>query len=322
MAHQPSKSSDIAQEWPESSKNQPKPIAPSEPSSQEIDVDDLDEWNTTSCLFCPAVSNSFSINMSHMTDMHNLSIPSEDRLAVDLQTLLSYCHLVISGYLECLSCGTQRNSVKPLQAHMRDKKHCGFSIQDEDSEFRAFYSVEDEGGDGYNDGENEDGESGSEKRRQGDGSRIEKLVQVEAGWVRLSTGKILSNKAYRSPRPAKASTSPEMLQDTLNPSSSSPPASTTPSTSSLNHPILSTALSRADKRNLTASQQLSHLRAADRMQLAHLPASEQRAILATQKKQVEKERRAQQWMQGRIERKGNKTLMMNFKIDVPGRLNG
>ncbi len=54
----------------------------------------------------------------------------------------------------------------------------------------------------------------------------------------------------------------------------------------------------------------------------HLPASEQRALLAVQKKQIDKARRAEWAMRGRVEGMGNKTLMKNFVNDVPGRLNG
>jgi len=45
-------------------------------------------------------------------------------------------------------------------------------------------------------------------------------------------------------------------------------------------------------------------------------------MLAVKKKQLDKARRAEWAMRGRVEGMGNKTLMMNFVPDVPGRLNG
>jgi len=49
---------------------------------------------------------------------------------------------------------------------------------------------------------------------------------------------------------------------------------------------------------------------------------QQRALLATQKKQVEKAKKAERRYQSRVEGMGNKSLMKHFVPDTPGRLNG
>lgn len=320
MSHQPSRTRDVAEEWPEERKKKSsKTKAPSTPSSQkdmaeddsneDVDMLDVPEWDTKTCLFCPSQFSSFNLTLSHMTSTHNLTIPEEDRLVVDVETLLTYCHVVIHGYLECPMCGTQRQTLKPLQAHMRDKYHCSFSISDPNSDFRAFY-------------EDEHGEEGEREITRGKAG-TEELEEVENGQVRLSSGRVVGSKMYRAPRTVKETKEMEveMLQDSPNPPSSSSQLPTS-STSSTTSAPQTTALSRAERRGAVASTQLSRLSRADQLQLAHLPAAQQRAVLSTQKKQVAKERRAQQWMDGRLRGKGNKFLQANYRADGPGRANG
>lgn len=70
-------------------------------------------------------------------------------------------------------------------------------------------------------------------------------------------------------------------------------------------PCLSELSTRALKQEHTLNNQLSHLRADDRRSLLHLPASQQRALLATQHKQMEKARRTEQTNRGNLESAGN-----------------
>jgi pre-60S factor REI1 len=77
-------------------------------------------------------------------------------------------------------------------------------------------------------------------------------------------------------------------------------------------------LTKQDVRAHNLDKQLGTLRTSDRLALAHLPASEQRAILATQHSQLQKARRQERDMQARLQRKNNQTLMKHFVPDVPG----
>ena len=378
MSHQPTRTSDIASEWPEERERKSSKVPSTSKSSStirsvtstsrttgstsrtnygkngepEIDVDvdvdidididididvDIDvemsgeddvgplethgadedkvgEWDAKTCFFCPANYSSFELTMEHMEEVHRLAIPEEEKLVVDIETLLSYCHVVIHGYLECIQCGTQRRTLKPLQAHMRDKGHCGFSIEDEGSDFRVFYDFEIE--------EQDDADDENLEKKEDEGA--EKLEDVEDGQVRLPSGRVVGSKTYRVPRPAKASKEAEveMLQACPNHSSAQGAPATTTTEGPSSSALPSVALTRADKRSLSASKALTQLRTSDRLQLAHLAPAQQRAVLSTQKKQVAKERRAQQWMEGRVRGNGNKFLQARYRADGPGRANG
>jgi pre-60S factor REI1 len=82
------------------------------------------------------------------------------------------------------------------------------------------------------------------------------------------------------------------------------------------------ALTRKDKRINSLMNQLANLSVNDRASLDHLSEPEQLAVLATQRKQLEKARRAEQRYRRHLEIKGNRTLMGTFQMDVPGRTNG
>ncbi|KAI6081255.1 c2h2 finger domain-containing protein [Hypoxylon rubiginosum] len=275
-----------------------------------------DECDVTQCLFCNIISNDFDANLEHMSNGHGLFIPERQRLVVDLETLVGYFHFVIFAYRECLYCGSQKTTREAVQSHMRDKGHCKFDIADEDSEFRDFYDIS--SGDDHNDSDD------SEEKQtvpNSKGNRIgSQLMQADEGFVRLASGKVLAQRSYRAPHSSKPVAGSSQRQGSL-PSSSHRESSPTYSDTAVT-PSGSGTLSKSRKRNLAVSHQLSNLRPEDRQQLMHLPAYEQRAVLATQKKQLDKQRRTEQWMRGRLERKGNKTLMKHFVNDVPGRSNG
>lgn len=63
--------------------------------------------------------------------------------------------------------------------------------------------------------------------------------------------------------------------------------------------------SRADRRDHIFSTELARIRESDRSCLIHLPITQQRALLMTQHKQVEKARRTGQTRRTRLECAGN-----------------
>ena len=244
-----------------------------------------------------------------MLKVHGLFIPDKD-LQVEMETLLSYCHLVIFGYFECLSCGIQRSSVKAVQQHMIDKGHCKIDIA-EGSEFHDFFGLEL----GREDSE-DDAATPAEPSTP-------VFVQPDDTTLRLFSGKLVTHRSVGKPRPQRPKrpdkdgldSQPAML-DTPLPSSPPTPAS------ALDHSTSRALTTRAERRASAFTNQLVHLRAGDRCSLAHLPASHQRALLATQKKQMDRARKAERRMQSRVESMGNKTLMKHFVMDVPGPSNG
>jgi pre-60S factor REI1 len=252
-------------------------------------------FEPTHCLFCRSISESVDTNLDHMSKSHGMIIPSLHQLTVDPTTLLSYLHLVISVYHECLTCGTQRRSTQAIQQHMLGKKHCAFDISDLESEYREFWSF----------GEDEAG------------------VQIDGENITLPSGRVVMYRSVRTTQQRQRPSGPGVNSLTRSNASSleasifSPSDSSNPSTntSSTSH---KQALTKQDVRAHNLDKQLGTLRSSDRLALAHLPASEQRAILATQHSQLQKARRQERDMQARLQRKNNQTLMKHFVPDVPG----
>lgn len=134
---------------------------------------------------------------------------------------------------------------------------------------------------------------------------LDERVQVDESSLRLSSGKLVSK---RSAVPAvrlrgEATTADASQSETL------------PATSSQ-------ALTKLEARDLALMNRLERLSEQDRRSLIHLPSSQQRAVLATQKKQVDRSRRVERAMLARVQGKGNKALMKHFVPDTPGRSNG
>ena len=267
-------------------------------------------FQTTLCLFCNEVNSDLDDNLSHMLKMHGLFIPDKD-LQVELETLLSYSHLVIFGYHECLWCGSQRSSAEAVQQHMMDKGHCRIDTA-EGSDFHDFLATElgrkDDEGDAATPAEPPTPTS----------------IQPDDTTIRLSSGKVLTRRSVGKPRPPQPK---HPNKDSLNPQSAT---SDPPSPSSLPVPASapdrsspSRALTtRAERRASAFTDQLARLRAGDRYSLAHLPASQQRSLLANRKKQMDQARKAEMRIQSRVASMGNKTLMKHFVMDVPGPANG
>ena len=217
-----------------------------------------------------------------MSKNHGLHI-DPSHLLVDIGTLVAYFHIVISEYYECLYCGTERNTRLAVQQHMMAKGHCKYDLTDENAELREFYDI-----------------SSSDER--------EKALQNLSA-MRLSDDTQLPAQAKtrksRSSRRLDAH-SPSIATSSLDPDQQSTPDDE-PGSSPTNEPSQSqTGLStRVHRQQSTLKNQLAQLRANDRRSLAHLPASQQRALLANQHKQMEKAKRTEQTDRGRLESAGN-----------------
>ena len=245
-----------------------------------------------------------------MLDAHGLFISDKD-LQVEMEILLSYCHLVIFGYFECLCCGTQRNGVNAVQQHMKDKGHCKIDVV-EGSEFRDFFDPEL----GHEDTEDDAVTSAQQSTPV--------FGQPDDTTLRLSSGKLLTHRSVGKPRPQRPKhpdkdipgSQSGAIDPPLSPSPPNPANALDPSTP----PALTT--NRVERRAAAFTNQLMHLRVSDRSSLIHLPTSQQRALLAIQKKQMDRARKAERRMQIRVESMGNQTLMKHFVMDVPGPQNG
>lgn len=87
------------------------------------------------CLFCSQNCGSLDDNLKHMATAHGFSIPFQEFLAVDLETVVWYVHFVIYGYKECISCSLRKSTVEGVQHHMAAKGHCRFDVSEDTQEF-------------------------------------------------------------------------------------------------------------------------------------------------------------------------------------------
>lgn len=183
---------------PSTDAGETKGEAPSRARKSEPDVDSDQDQNVDSdpedgpsapdfvpgkCLFCPQESGMLDDNMTHMAAVHGFSVPFQDCLAVDLETVVWYLHFVICGYQECICCGTRRSTVEGVQQHIVAKGHCRFDISPDTEEF---YELP-----------------------QSENVVIEQAQRDGSMPVRLPSGKLISNRKnldIQEPRAARRAT--------------------------------------------------------------------------------------------------------------------
>ncbi|KAF5002756.1 hypothetical protein FGRMN_154 [Fusarium graminum] len=255
-------------------------------SSSESEAEDdaqlevVPEFDPNKCIICAHSDESFDENLQHMEAAHCLRIPYKEYLVTDMETLIWYLYFIISTYHECIYCGTRSRTMEGIQQHMVDKGHCRVELGEEMLEF---YDLEGRGHYGTN-----------------------TAVAVDSESLRLSSGKILSNRTASSTKPRQRRTSPE--DQSLQASIESSGAADT--------------LATRDRKNVALASLLARLSVKDKQSLIHLPSSEQRSFLLQRKKELETVQRKERKMRLKTERRNNKTMMKHFKYDGPGRRNG
>ncbi|OAP58264.1 hypothetical protein AYL99_07354 [Fonsecaea erecta] len=259
-----------------------------ESGSDEDDDDEFDEFDESQCLFCNQTSPDLDQNLNHMLKVHGLYIDPA-RLVVDVGTLLAYFHLIISGRYECLYCGTQRNTREAVQQHMMAKGHCKYDVSDEGTELRDLFEFP-------------SSHAKEELHRHLDAMRFSddpRPPQARSRKPRLP--KHSDRQGLNGTADPLEHVRPTSIPRSHTGAESSSSADETPSQHSRGE--LNT---RALKQECTLNNQLAQLRAGDRRSLLHLPPSQQRALLATHHKQMEKARRTEQTSQSHLESAGNK----------------
>ena len=203
---------------------------------------------------------------------------------------------------------------------MLGKGHCKFDIAEDDSEFADFYDSSGSGSEAESEEDDEDAEyTPTTRKSRTDGP----AVQVDEHSLRLPSGKVISNRSQpqnntrRQLAKMRATGKSEQLEDGPKPSEDIPEpvasSSTSPATQSGGDSLTSI---RAAKQEIRFTKQLANLRTSDEKSLAHLPLPQQRTLLATQQKQVEKAARVEERYRGRLEGLGNKFLMTHFVKDA------
>ncbi|KAA8909969.1 C2H2 type zinc-finger-domain-containing protein [Sphaerosporella brunnea] len=92
------------------------------------------------CLFCPYVSPSLTLNVSHMSKAHGLFIPEATYL-VNLPGLIKYLgEKLVFGNM-CLYCNKQKGGLEGIRTHMQDKGHTmlAFETEEQQVELGQFY---------------------------------------------------------------------------------------------------------------------------------------------------------------------------------------
>ncbi|KFA60541.1 hypothetical protein S40285_09202 [Stachybotrys chlorohalonatus IBT 40285] len=104
----------------------------------DVEISAESEFHAERCIFCDANNDTLDDSLAHMSKTHSFTIPHQDCLAVEIETLLRYLHLVIHGYGECIQCGARRGTVEGIQHHMTAKGHCRFDVA---SDMAEFYNI-------------------------------------------------------------------------------------------------------------------------------------------------------------------------------------
>lgn len=227
------------------------------------------------CIFCDKASDTFQHNISHMSKNHSFIIPYREALAVDVETVVAYLHLVVYGYRECILCGIRRGTLEAVQQHMTAKGHCRLDINSETTEFYKSLL------------ESLDGLSG--------------LVRPDDGSPRLPSGKRLSYRHRRNDTTHR-STRRAFDEDEGEPKSRPQPSNT------------DTTLTRVEHDPLAPSMQLVQLSRGDQRSLAHLPSHEVRALLSASIKDIDRSRRLETRSKLKLERAKNETLMTRSRL--------
>lgn len=263
------------------------------------------------CLLCPSSSPSFSDSIAHMQKSHSLFIPHQEHLAVDLETLIRYLHLVIFGYRECIQCGTERATVQAVQQHMLGKGHCRFDITEEDSEYAEFYDFEDSAESDVDEENNQETTTNSSQQKQS--------LPADEDSIHLPSGKTISKKSSAQ---AEQSLFNRLHRRTTRTLPSQLEYSAVEPDEEENKEVSETgesqALSRREKREKAMiTHQLANMTANDRSSLMHLPPSQQRAMLVAQHRHADKTQKEEKRRQTRIDRKGNKNLYAYWNTETP-----
>ncbi|KAI0020252.1 C2H2 type zinc-finger-domain-containing protein [Xylariomycetidae sp. FL0641] len=288
-------------------------------STDSIDMA-LPLFTPEQCLFCPRPSPTFADSVIHMQKSHGLFVPHQQHLVVNLEALFRYLHLVIFGYRECIQCGTERATVQAVQQHMTGKGHCKFDISGPDSEFAEFYDFSEPEDDAASD----IGQDELDCQAKTTPSLSQKPVLVDEDSIRLPSGKIISRQqsvqagpsTAHSRRRTRASAS-QLEYTTVEGGDSDGEEESTqgePDTDTQGTRLLS----RRERREKGAvTYQFAKLSANDRHGLMHLPAAQQRSLLATQYRHAVKVQKNERRRQGKVDRKGNKNLYAYWHTETP-----
>uniref|UniRef100_A0A1L8DCD9 Putative c2h2-type zn-finger protein n=1 Tax=Nyssomyia neivai TaxID=330878 RepID=A0A1L8DCD9_9DIPT len=104
------------------------------------DAAELEDVDTTMCIFCSLVHETLSHNIRHMAEVHSFFIPDVE-FCNDIGGLIGYLIVKVQKDFLCLWCpDTSKGSLDAVQKHMRDKGHCMMRFEEDVvEEYEYFY---------------------------------------------------------------------------------------------------------------------------------------------------------------------------------------
>lgn len=240
------------------------------------------------CIFCLDTSDTTAQNLDHMAATHGLVIPDVQELQTDVETLVSYLHLVVADYCECLFCGATKSSAQAARAHMVAKGHCMMNLS-AGSEFLEFWESE---------------SSDTEKS-----DRYQLLSKTE---MRLASGAIATS---REDTQSNTQSRPRRAPRNMEPAKGIP----TPSESS-EEPKVDTMGGSIDHHDQPRSQRPSRtLAIRDQMGLTGLSDAQRQSLAVSQRKIDLSALRSRNKAQWTLEKMGNKVKQKHFVVGSPCR---
>lgn len=134
--------------------------------SEEGKAEEPTKLPLEACLYCPYLSPSLTLNVSHMTKAHGLFIPERSFLA-DLEGLIRYLGQKLLLGNQCLYCNKTKGGLEGVRTHMRDKGHTmlGFETEEQQVELGQFYDFRGSYSDAEDDGDLDDEGNNQPKQR-------------------------------------------------------------------------------------------------------------------------------------------------------------
>jgi pre-60S factor REI1 len=264
-------------------------------------LEQIPNFDPSTCLFCSQTHSSLAQSISHMATSHSFYVQTTN-LQVDTTTLLARFHSIINEHNECLYCRKRFRSTSAAKQHMLHKGHCMYDFAgDKDAEVNGFYDL------GGAEAELEGVKAELTARLEGlqvskDHKKKRRSTARTGNSTRDSESKVFDGDSDGNDRDDDHNYDDDAR---LGADADASTPSLTSQDQQLIAPPVSRAQARAQHQPSTFDSQLSRLRESDRKSVQHLPTSQQRALLATQFKQMEMGGKAASARRGALESAGN-----------------
>jgi pre-60S factor REI1 len=203
---------------------------------------------------------------------------------------------------------------------MTGKGHCRYDISEQNSEFSEFYEFSEPKDDLETD---MDGDSNEGYREGTTTGSIQKPLLADDDSIRLPSGKIISRQSSTQAGPSftqlrrRTRTPASQLECSIEEPDGEEGSHKEPLDSDIIIPVTQLLSKREKRERATVTYQMANMSTNDRNSLMHLPASQQRSILAMQHRHAANVQKEERRRRGKIDRKGNKNLYAYWHTETP-----